>query len=253
LWGAAASGTLPPTPGVLRATNMSVRARRTRLQATSLVSRSTELLGSDYWAFVLVVAVGLFLSKLFPLILGGPFALGIFLVYRGRANGEPIEPRDVFRGFERFPDALIVGLVMFAGVTLTAVAVSIAVLAAILPVAALGDENPVAVVWGALAVVAGMLSLFTISVVFLLPFPAMARHELGARDALRVTWEAIVQNPLGLARLFLVDAALYTLGLLCCGIGIVFVLPLVYGSVWLASEELVVADPESQPEPSPAR
>ena len=70
-----------------------------------------ELVRSQYWLFVGIVAVGMIIASLVPLgILMGPMMCGIYLALFKQRRDQPVEFGDVFKGFDYFGDSLIAAL-----------------------------------------------------------------------------------------------------------------------------------------------
>ena len=83
------------------------------LAPIELYKRSYALMGEQYWLFVGITLVGIFLGSLVPFgILLGPMMVGIYLCFADREQGKQVEFGTLFKGFDHFANALIAVLIM---------------------------------------------------------------------------------------------------------------------------------------------
>ena len=87
--------------------------RRADLRAFELLGQAKALVGPDYWLLFGICAVGFILGSLVPFgIIMGPMMCGIYMTYRAKERGQPLEFGMLFKGFDKFVDSLIATLIM---------------------------------------------------------------------------------------------------------------------------------------------
>jgi hypothetical protein len=216
-----------------------------------------QLLASDFWrlwvvgfVFVLVTwaanMVGQQGAVPVTILVTPPLLAGMYYVIAQRVDGGEAEVGALFRGFkDRFAESVVAYLPVSLGslVLIVAIVVSawlLTVLIAMLAAAAEGDDAAVglAVVAGGLvlAVVEGCLLIALALLHFFFTFmPAVVWDHPGAgweaaKAAVRLVRDHVI-SVLGFAVLFgLADFAAIVVGVLTCGLGLVFLAPAI--EVW---------------------
>ena len=217
--------------------------RQARLGFFDLLEKANELIKSRYWLFVGITTVGYLIGYLVPLyILLGPMMCGIYYAYRRLEKQESVEFSDLFRGFDWFVPSLLVALA-FLG---TMIAVMIPLMgiwivgAVWIEESSMGpDESPavfLSVMLGSYALM--LVLIWVISAIFLYAFPLMADRGLSASEAMSGSWRGFWNNPWGTMKTALLCGILMLLGTLCCYVGLFFLLPHVFGVIWLAYREV---------------
>jgi hypothetical protein len=151
-------------------------------------------------------------------ILGGPLAAGMFLVVRRLLKNDPVKPQagDVFKGLDFFVQSLL--LVIFAVVA--------GCILAWIPVV-------------------GQLAGIAIGAVMMWALAFVAYQKLTAVDALKKVFEHTKNGEFTVPLLFAVIASLISgLGVLACGVGIFFTIPLAYCMMACCYESLFGGEPE---------
>jgi uncharacterized membrane protein len=92
--------------------------------------------------------------------------------------------------------------------------------------------------------------IFNILLFFAIPL--IAERNAGIGDALKLSFSAALNNIGGLILLFILEGLLLIAGALCCGVGIFFVLPVVYAAN-IAAYKKVFPDGEPQFNREPPR
>ncbi len=203
----------------------------------------------QYGLFLGITAVGLLLGSLAPLgILMGPMMCGIYLCYRQQAKGLPVTFDLLFKGFDHFAQAFIASLLMMVATLvvvfpLMVLGILLAVLTGVL--GSMGDSHMIeegapflgCFLFAGFFLVLMVASLL-ISVFFTFTYPLILDRGLPAMDAVKLSFQAARANLGGLLLLALANALLGFLGLLCCYIGVLLALPIIYGTHWLCYERV---------------
>lgn len=213
---------------------------RARLRAVETLSRAKELIEPRYWLFFGICFVGVALGKLVPFgLLAGPMGCGIVVALREHARGREVRFSDLFRGFEYLVDGLIAALV-----TVGAFLVLLLGLGASLALATALVHRHVSwrfhEAWDLAASGGFALALLALApalwLACTLVFALIVDRRVPALQAIGLARRAVVRNPGGFLRLLALDVVLLLLGMLCCGVGALFLVPVTIASMWLAYE-----------------
>jgi hypothetical protein len=197
----APSTTPPPDPDALVA---EVLARNPRIDIGSCLSRGWNLVCGNFWLSVGVGFVGMVLANV-PLLLGPAYA-GVFWFFLRRIRGEPAKFEDLFAPFSvAFVPCLLAGLI-----------VSI--------LASLGFM---------LCIIPGLvfLALWTFT------WPLLMDKRLDFWAAMEVSRRVLWPNIWGILGLFVVGMVLILVGVLCCYVGALVAIPVVFAAQSYAYED----------------
>jgi uncharacterized membrane protein len=205
-----------------------------------------ELVRSQYWLFVGICGVGMIIASVVPLgILMGPMMCGIYIALLKQRRGQPVEFGDLFKGFDRFGESLIAALLhmipMFVIFLPTYVIFYLSMFAMM---AAQGGREPEpglligflsfwAVVWIVLIVV-----MILISVAFTFAYPLIVDRQLGGFDAVKLSVKGARANFWGLLGLMLLSGLLAFLGIILCYVGWFLLMPITFGAIAVAYEQV---------------
>src|SRR5467141_1591263 len=79
------------------------------------------LIKDQYWLFLGIIFVGVFIAGAIPIVLLGPMMVGIYLCLFRRMRGEPVEFGNLFKGFDYFAQSLIAALIQMIPVVIVMV------------------------------------------------------------------------------------------------------------------------------------
>jgi hypothetical protein len=199
------------------------------------------LIKDQYWLFLGITVVGLIIGGAVPVILVGPMMCGIHLCLLQRMRGGKVEFADLFKGFDYFGQSLIVALIQFVPILVVLVPSYIIFFALSMMMAATSQQrggDPGA----ALGIMFGMLVLFLIVMVvvvliqafFIFMFPLIVDKKLSGMDAFKTGLNAAKANFGGVIGLTLLNYVLTFVGVLCCYVGALAVIPVTMASYAVA-------------------
>jgi hypothetical protein len=206
-----------------------------------------QLIKDDYWLFLGICLVGVLIGSIAPFgVLSGPMVCGINVCLLRRMRGRPVTFDMLFRGFDHFLPAFLVGLVPVAVVLVTLPLYYMGFFASMLvflPGAQRdGPPDPAALAlfFGLQILLGSLLTLVSMLVAMLVMFscPLIVEHDLSAIQALRVSARAALANLVGLFALMLLNGLVSMAGLLLCYVGAIFVLPLTYAAFAVAYRQV---------------
>lgn len=201
----------------------------------------------QYWLFLGITAVGLILGSVAPFgLLMGPMMCGIYLCYRQQARGLPVTFDLLFKGFDHFAQALIASLLMLAASLVVIVPLMVAMfilmfMGVLGGIAGHGAPEGVAFLGCflfAAVFLLVMLGSVLIGILFTFTYPLIFDRGLLGMEAVKLSFRAARANLGGLLLLALFHFLLSCVGLLCCYIGALLILPLTFGTHWICYERV---------------
>lgn len=222
------------------------------IDAGECVSAGWNLIKPNYWMFFAVTLVGVLLISCIPCVnifVIGPVGVGIYYVLLRSMRGEPVEFGMMFKGFEKFVPAMVVGLIQaFPGIVWTIVDYTVN-FATLIPALSRGgdlsDLQRGADIFGAGFSIGYTLFALTFAVVsavwgisFMFALPLLAEHDLNPIDALKLSASAAWSNIGGIILLVVLQVLLAIVGLLALCVGVLFVLPVLYASFAVAYRQV---------------
>ena len=233
------------------------------IRPVECVKEGWALIKDQYWLFLGIVFVGVFIGGAVPLVLIGPMMVGIYLCFFRRMRGEPVEFGNLFKGFDYFAPGLIAALIQMIPIVIVIVPMYIIMFALMMTSMPRGgrmdpDESSrflFTFLGFELVFVTVMLVLgIVVTIFFLFAFPLIADRNLSGVDAVKLSIKAARANFGGILSLILVNVGLGILGVLCCYIGAFFVAPVSLASYAVAYRRVFpeISQTFASPPPPPA-
>jgi len=183
-----------------------------------LVSKAWKLITADLVLFVvgyLIVAIILCIP-LVNLILAGPLLFGFVRVVQKRYQGQPAEIGDIFQGFQDFGKGLVTILLLFVcGIVVWIPLFIVNLILSLIP--NLGPIVAFVLMFATMLIVFGAL-FFVIKIAALSPVQPL--------DAIKQSIRFFLPNMGPMILLALVTAIIGAIGMVACGVGILFTMPL---------------------------
>lgn len=208
-----------------------------------------DLIKDRYWLFFGITAIGMLLGGVVPLgIIIGSMICGIYYSLFKRMDGLPVEFGDLFKGFDYFVPSLIVTLFIIVP---TFVLVMVAEIFNVVMFLSLkgGRMSPnqlesffitYLVVFSIFMLIMGLL-LACLHALIMFAYPLIVEHKLSGLDAFKLSAKACWQNLNGILGIILIEFVLGFAGILVCGVGAYFVMPLSFAAVAVAYRKVFPA------------
>jgi len=221
--------------------------KRKAVEPVECLKNGWELIKDQYWLFVGMTLVGVLIGQFVPLgILLGPMMCGLYLTFFKKRRGEPIEFGLLFKGFDFFGPSLIATLLHILPIMAIVIPAYIFfyISMVVSMVAAQGgnDPNPAAMFgimggfilfWLFVAIV-----IIFISIGFTFSYPLIVDRKLQGFDAVKLSFKGAMANFWRLLGMSILTSLLSIVGVVLCYVGIFLVLPIVYGAVASAYEQV---------------
>jgi len=234
------------------------------IKPVECVKEGWALIKDQYWLFLGIVFVGIFIGGAVPIVLVGPMMVGIYLCFFRRMRGEAVEFGHLFKGFDYFAQGLIAAVIQMIPMVVVMVPLYILMFAFMMMSMARGGDrmNPddasnfAFEFFGfyVLFFVIIMVVVMIVTVFFMFAFPLISDRNFSGLDATKLSIKAAKANFTGVLGLILLNFALAFLGLLCCYVGAFFFLPIGLASYAVAYRRVFpeLSQNFASPPPPPA-
>jgi hypothetical protein len=199
-----------------------------------------ELIKDRYWLFFGITIVGMLIAGVVPfgIILGAMYC-GIYYCVLCKMDGKPFEFGDLFKGFNYFVPSLIATLIFIIPVFIFTIVIwgsMAAVMFGMTDRRGRIDESAIFALYGTMFV-EGIIFAIVISCIhafIIFTYPLIIDRNLSGGEAFKLSAKAAWANIGGVVGLILVEAAMYFIGILLCGVGAYFTLPIMFAGVAIA-------------------
>jgi uncharacterized membrane protein len=233
------------------------------IKPVECVKEAWALIKDQYWLFLGIILVGVFIGGAVPIVLIGPMMVGIYICLFRRMRGEPVEFVTLFKGFDHFAQSLIAALLQTIPIVLVMVPAYIIMFVVMLTSMPRGgrmspDESSrfFFTFFGFELVffLVIMTVAITVSIFFFFAFPLIADRNLSGVEAVKLSFKAATANFGGVLGLILVNVGLAFLGVLACYVGAFLVAPISLTSYAVAYRRVFpeVSQNFASPPPPPA-
>lgn len=203
-----------------------------------------ELIKKDYWILFVVSLVGGFIGGMSMYILLGAMICGIYYCYLQAIDGKPVTFDGLWKGFGSFlPAFLVTILIVVPMFVLLGIMYAPLIMAAVMG-SKLSPEELMGMMVGALAVdvvVAIVMTCFHTLLMF--SFPLIIDRNLGAWAAVTTSAKGVWRNLGGVAGLIGVGIILSLFGIITCGLGMYFIMPIMIAGYAAAYRKVFPAEP----------
>lgn len=186
-----------------------------------------KLIKSDYWTFFVITLVGALIGGLSFYVLLGAMMCGIFFCFLRRIDGREVSFDGLWKGFDYFLPSLLITILIAAPMLVVFGVVYVPLVLAMVMGAQLSPDELMRLFVGALAldvVLAFAMTCFHTLLIF--AFPLIVDRNLTARQAVATSARAVWRNLSGIAGLIAVGIILSLFGIITCGVGMYFIMPI---------------------------
>jgi len=233
------------------------------IKPVECVKEAWALIKDQYWLFLGIILVGVFIGGAVPIVLIGPMMVGIYICLFRRMRGEPVEFVTLFKGFDHFAQSLIAALLQMIPMVIVMVPAYIimfALMVTSMPRGGRMDPDQSArflfTFFGfeLVFVLVIMTVAILVTIFFLFAFPLIADRNLSGVEAVKLSIKAARANFGGLLGLTLLTVGLGILGVLACYVGAFLVMPISLTSYAVAYRRVFpeISQNFASPPPPPA-
>lgn len=232
------------------------------IKPVECVKEAWALIKDQYWLFLGIIIVGVFIGGAVPIVLSGPMMVGIFICLFRRMRGEPVEFGMLFKGFDHFAQSLIAALLQMIPMVIVMVPMYVILIGFMMTMMPRGRMDPGESSTFIFSMLGFELVFFAIimtvaiivTIFFFFAFPLIADRNLSGVEAVKLSIKAAKANFGGVLGLILVNVGLGMLGVLACYVGAFFVAPITMTSYAVAYRRVFpeISQNLASPPPPPA-
>jgi uncharacterized membrane protein len=187
--------------------------------------------------------IGYIIGQAVPLILMGPLLCGFYLCLFMARGREPFEFGTMFKGFDFFGPSLVATLLHALPVAAIIIPVYLLFYLSLFVAASQAESKGMAAVFGVfftffLVMIVIFVLVIIISVGFTFAYPLIVDRRLSGLDAVKLSFKAGMANFWRLLGMMLLTGLMATVGFAFCMIGMFLVLPISYGAIAAAYEQV---------------
>ena len=233
------------------------------IKPVECVKEAWALIKDQYWLFLGIIFVGVFIGGAVPIVLIGPMMVGIYICLFRRMRGEPVEFGMLFKGFDHFAQSLIAALLQMIPMVIVIAPMYMIMFGFMMTMMPRGGGMDAgessrfvfSLLGLELVFVAVILTVaIIVTIFFLFAFPLIADRNLSGVEAVKLSIKAARANFGGVLGLILVNVGLGILGVLACYVGAFFVAPITMTSYAVAYRRVFpeMSQNFASPPPPPA-
>jgi len=211
-----------------------------------------ELIKNDYWIFFAITLVGFLLGGISMYILVGAMVCGIFYCYLQKIDGQPVVFDNLWKGFQWLVPGLVATLVMVVPMFIVLGFIYAPFIAAAVMGSNLSESEMIGLLVGAVAIdLVFIVVMICFHTLLMFTFPLMVDRNLGAVEAMKTSAKAVWRNLGGIAGFYGVAFILSLVGVVTCGLGTYFVIPIIMAGTTVAYRKIFPKQNEFGQPPSP--
>jgi uncharacterized membrane protein len=217
--------------------------KRKAVDPVECIKAGWEMVKPQYWLFVGMAFIGYIIGQAVPLILMGPLLCGFYLCLFMARGREPFEFGTMFKGFDFFGPSLVATLLHALPVAAIIIPVYLLFYLSLFVAASQAESKGMAAVFGVfftffLVMIVIFVLVIIISVGFTFAYPLIVDRRLSGLDAVKLSFKAGMANFWRLLGMMLLTGLMATVGFAFCMIGMFLVLPISYGAIAAAYEQV---------------
>jgi uncharacterized membrane protein len=201
-----------------------------------------ELIKNDYWILFAVSLVGGIIGGISFYILLGAMLCGIYYCFLQTIDGKPASFDGLWKGFSYILPSLLVTILIVIPMLILFGVIYVPVILAMIMGSHLSPDEFMGLMFGALAVdvvLAVVMTCFHTLLMF--SFPLIVDRNLGAWEAITTSAKAVWRNLSGVAGLIGVGIVLSLFGIITCGLGMYFIMPIMLAGYAVAYRKIFPA------------
>lgn len=224
-----------------------IEFKKGAVDASNCISEGWSFIKSNYWLFFAMGIVNLIIvmvagnipyaGPIINIIVGGALTCGIYIALLAQWRREKVVFTLLFEGFSRIVPTTLVTLISAIPWLIFGLVIGLVVA---MPNLTPNPENPMAVlnaimnpaflVPAAISYLGAILVSLVLSILLFFALPLIADHNASIGEALKLSVGAAIGNIGGLLALLIFEILIGIAGALACGVGIFFVLPVIYAA-----------------------
>jgi len=218
--------------------------KRKAVDPIECIKAGWELIKPQYWLYVGMAFIAYAIGQAVPVILMGPMLCGFYLTLFKSRRREPIEFATLFKGFDFFAPSIVAMLLHAIPIAAVVIPTYILFYVSFFVAATQAQsEGGGAAMLGVLftfflVMIVIFVLIVIVSVGFTFAFPLIVDRRLNGLDAVKLSFKAGLANFWRLLGMMLLTGIMTAVGMAFCIVGMFLVLPISYGAIAAAYEQV---------------
>lgn len=201
-----------------------------------------QLIKNDYWILFAVSLVGGLIGGMSFYVLLGAMVCGIYYCYLQTIDGKPISFDGLWKGFSYFLPSLLVTILIVIPMFIIFGVIYAPFVMAMVMGSKLSPDELMGLMFGALAIDVVLAIIMTcFHTLLMFSFPLIVDRNLGAFEAIKTSARAVLRNLGGVVGLIGVGIVLSLFGIITCGVGMYFIMPVMLAGYAVAYRKIFPA------------
>lgn len=194
-----------------------------------------ELIKSDYWLLFAISLVGGLIGGFSMYILLGAMCCGIYFCFLQKIDTGTVSFDNLWKGFSFFLPSLLVTILIVVPMLIVYGIIYVPIIFAAAMGTKLSPDEFMSLFFGAVAVdIVFAFIIVCFHTLLMFSFPLIVDRNLPAFQAISTSARAVLKNLGGVVGLIAVSMLLSVLGILTCGIGFYFLMPILLAGFTVA-------------------
>lgn len=198
-----------------------------------------ELIKNDYWILFAISLVGAIIGGMSFYVLIGAMICGIYYCFLQKIDGETVSFDGLWKGFSYFLPSVLVTILIVVPMFIVFGVIYVPLIMATIMGPRMSPDEFFGLFLGALAVDFVLIVIMTcFHTLLLFSFPLIVDRKLGAWESVATSAKAVWRNLSGVAGLIGVGIVLSLFGIITCGLGMYFILPILLAGYAVAYRKI---------------
>ncbi len=194
-----------------------------------------ELIKSDYWLLFAISIVGGLIGGFSMYILLGAMCCGIYYCFLQKIDTGFVSFDSLWKGFSYLLPGLIVTVFIVVPLLIVYGIIYVPIILAAVMGSKLSQDEFMGLFFGAIAIDAVFLVIMVcFHTLLMFSFPLIIDRQLSGFQAMKLSARAVLKNLSGVAGLIGISFLLMIPGVLTCGLGIYFIMPVMFAGFMVA-------------------
>ncbi len=199
-----------------------------------------QLIKDQYWLMFAITLVGMLIGGATLYILVGAMMCGIYFCYLKKIDGQPVSFDDLWVGFQKVLPGFLLMLLFIVPLVIVYAVIYVPILMAAAMGSKLSQNELTQMLIGAFVVDAVLIVLMTcFHTLLIFSFPLLVDRNVGVWQAITLSARAVWKNLGGIAGMLgAVIVLTFVGGVLTCGLGLYFVMPIILAGYVVAYRKI---------------
>lgn len=230
--------------------------RRGVVKPVECLKEGWALIKDQYWLFLGIVFLGIFVGGAVPVVIFGSMMCGIYLCVFAKMRDEPVEFVMLFKGFDYFVQGLVAAALNMLPIFIVLAPIYLIMFILMIGTMSTGRADPnefmpmLFLLYLVFIFAASVIGLI-VGVFFMFPYALIVDRNLSGLEAVKTSIRAGAANFGGILALLLLNMCLVFVGVFACYVGAFLTMPISIASYAVAYRKVFGQGPAGPVPPPP--